>query len=426
MLFHPKRLFRRFFGDGAAGRLALVLSERRTARNYASAIRRLRRKAGKDVIRVVFYTNEPQKWSYESLYRELEASPLFEPIIVVVPRYSVHLGKDHTRMSLEQQFDFYKERGYHVEYGYKNGNYLDIKMFEPDIFFYLQLAEIPGVDNPESVSEYALTCYCPYSFSLTDYPKEYLQRFHRLLFRYYVVHELTRERFEGYAKDNSKNCVAVGYPKLDVYFKDVRADADKYWRDPAKFRIIYAPHHSVEKRFFFSTFPETHSLILDLARKTSDRTTWIFKPHPMLKVAVMHAGLMTEQELDEYYRSWAQIGQVYDQGDYFDVFRSSDLMITDCASFLAEYLPSGHPLIRLINPKSCPLDKLGSRFSDCYYNVHDKEELMKAFGELVIDGNDYLGAHRKELAGSLIDPQQTAAKKIVRDLMDLLDLGKAS
>lgn len=366
---------------------------------------------------MVFYTNEPQKWSYESLYRALESNPHFEPLIVVVPRYAVHMGKDHTRMALEEQFDFYRERGYRVEYGYKDGRYLEIASFRPDIFFYLQLAEIPGIDNPEMVSKYALTCYCPYSFPLTDHRKQYLPRFHRLLFRYYVPHEWTRERFEGYAKGNAKNCVVVGYPKLDVYFRETAPDADKFWKNPSKVRIIYAPHHSVKDVFLFSTFQYNHQFILDLAKRMSDRTTWIFKPHPMLKGAILRAGMMMEEDLDAYYRSWSEIGHVYDQGDYFDIFKSSDLMITDCASFLVEYLPSGHPLIRLINDRSCPLDKLGQTFSDCYYNVHDEEELKQVFDELVVDENDYLGTHRKEMAATLVDNRQTAAEKIVKDLM---------
>ena len=135
---------------------------------------------------------------------------------------------------------------------------------------------------------------------------------------------------------------------------------------------------------------------------------------------------MTEEEIETYYRSWAEIGRVYDQGDYFDIFKSSDLMITDCASFLAEYLPSGNPLIRLINPKSCPLDRLGNRFSDCYYNVHGEEELMQTFHDLVINGNDYLGPHRKEIAGTLIDPCQTSAERILKDLQKSLGIGQAA
>ena len=387
-----------------------------------AVLKRLRRtmREGKR-IRVIFYTNEPQKWSYESLYRAFESSPHFEPLVVVVPRYAVHIGKDPTRMPLEEQYAFYKDRGYHVEYGYEDGRYLDIKTFEPDVFFYLQLAEVPGIDDPEIVSKYALTCYCPYSFSLTDYRKEYLPRFHRLLYRYYVVHEWTRERFEGYAKGNSENCVVVGYPKLDVYFKDMAPDADKYWKEPSKVRIIYAPHHSVGEGhdfFRFSTFPDNHQVLLDLAKETRDRTTWIFKPHPMLRQAVTHAGIMTEEELDAYFRAWSEVGQVYDEGDYFDIFKSSDLMITDCASFLAEYLPSGHPLIRLVNSQSCALDKLGNRLSDCHYNVHSEAELRQAFEELVFRKNDYLASHRNEIAASMIDHGEKAADKVLRDLED--------
>ena len=426
VLFHPRRILRRILKLDAFEKMHQLFLERRVAREHSSMVRRLRKKVGKDRIKVVFYTNEPQKWSYDSLYRAFEQSPYFKPVVVVVPRYMAHIGKDHTRMTLEEQYAFYKDRGYHVEYGYENGRYLDIKTLGPDIFFYLQLAEIPGVDDPAIVSKYALTCYCPYSFSLTDYRKEYLPWFHRLLFRYYVAHEWTKERFEGYAEGNSRNCVVVGYPKLDVYFKDLPADADKYWEEPSKVKVIYAPHHSVKDSFLFSTFPATHQAIIDLARSTRDRTTWVFKPHPMLKWALMHAGLMTEADLEDYYRVWEEIGRVYDQGNYFDIFRSSDLMITDCASFLAEYLPSGKPLIRLINPASCPFDRLGSRFSDCYYNVHNEEELKPVFDELTIRGNDSMAAHRKEVADTLIDPRETAAEKILGDLQVTLGIVQAA
>lgn len=422
---HPKRILRKLFGKDRVERVSQSISAWRIARKHSFTVRRLRKKVNHSPIRVVFYTNEPQKWSYESLYRAFESNPRFEPLVVVVPRYAAHLGKDRTRMTLEQQYDFYRQRGYRVEYGYKDGRYLEIASFQPDIFFYLQLAEIPGVDDPAIVSKYALTCYCPYAFPLADYRKEYLQQFHRLLFRYYVVHDWTRDRFEGYAKGNSRNCVVVGYPKLDVYFKDSATDADRFWRDPSKVRIIYAPHHSVSDTFKFSTFPSNHGFILDLAKKATG-TTWVFKPHPMLRRSMMLAGVMTEKELEEYFREWAGISRVYDQGDYFDLFKSSDLMITDCGSFLAEYLPSGKPLIRLINDRSCALDRLGSGLSDCFYKVHDNEELKRVFDALVIDGNDPLAACRNEIAATLVDRSEPAARKIVRDLQNVLDLEDAS
>ncbi len=398
-------------------------------RNYNNVLCNLREKAKRgEKLKVIFYTNEPQKWSYESVYREFERSPFFDPCIIVVPRYRVHIGDDKTRMSLEEQYLFYKSRNYNVEYGYIDGQYIDIKSFHPDIFFYLQLAEIPGIDNPEIISRYALTAYCPYAFQLSNYKKEYLQNFHKLLFVYYVVHDLTIKRFESYKKGNSSNCISTGYPKLDVYHNRSICDIQlsNYWKDPQKIKIIYAPHHSFRKvksnTFQFGTFPKNYQLILDLAKKTSDITTWIFKPHPMLRSVIVKERIMSEEETKKYYDEWAKIGNLYDTGDYFDIFISSDIMITDCASFLAEYLPSHKPLIRLINPKCIEFDEVGQRLSKCYYNAHNNEELLSLFKSIVLNKEDYLKNQRIKLANTLVNPNVSASHIIINNILNRLHL----
>lgn len=397
--------------------------------NYNNVLRRLRKKVERnEKIKVIFYTNEPQKWSYESVYREFENSQYFEPLIIVVPRYRVHIGEDKTRMSLEEQYNFYKSRSYNVEYGYIDGHYIDIKSFQPDIFFYLQLAEIPGVDDPINISKYALTAYCPYAFQLSNYKKEYLQSFHKLLFVYYVVHDLTIKRFESYRKGNSLNCISTGYPKLDVYHNRSLSDIQlkKFWKEPQKIKIIYAPHHSFRKVksniFQFGTFPKNYQLILDLAKKTSDITTWIFKPHPMLRSVIVKEGIMSEEETKKYYDEWAKIGNLYDTGDYFDIFISSDLMITDCASFLAEYLPSHKPLIRLINPRCIEFDEFGQKLSKCYYNAHNNEELLSIFKSIIFNKEDLLKEQRISFANTLVNPNNSAAHVIYHDILNRLHI----
>ena len=392
----------------------------KTQHNYRRDLSSLRKKVRQgEAINVLFLTNEPQKWSYNSIYKEFEGSPYFNPVIIVVPRYRVHVGTDHTRMSLQEQFDFYKKRKYHVEYGYVDGKYLDLRTFNPDIVFYLQLAEIPGIDDPYIVSKFALTAYCPYSYQFSDYRKHYLDHFHKQLFVNYMEHELTLKRFDSYKKGNSKNCVVTGYPKLDVFFDEPKDDAGKYWREPGKFKIIYAPHHAYEDEntFRWGTFKENYMFILDLARQYSKETTWVFKPHPMLYSKIVRTGFMTEEGVNSYYDEWAKIGTLYDSGDYFDIFRSSDLMITDCGSFLAEYLPTHKPLIRLINKEGIALNELGERFADCFYNSHSNEELEHLFTEIAIRRNDYIQKERSKKVDALIDPTETAAHKILNDLL---------
>lgn len=395
--------------------------------NYRNDIKRIREKALRgEKINVIFYTNEPQKWSYGSVYKEFEKSPYFSPLILVVPRYRVHTGKDKTRMSLKEQYNFYKERNYNVEYGYINGEYVDIKKFSPDVFFYLQLAEIPDVDDPILISRFALTFYCSYAFQLANYGKQYLQKFHKLLYLNYLENDKTYEIVDSYRQGNSRNCLSVGYPKLDVYINKYESliDVSKYWTEPEKFKIIYAPHHSFQKTkgniFNFGTFPQNYKFILELARKSKSKTTWIFKPHPMLRYTIVSEGLMTDSEADEYYKEWAKIGKIFDTGDYFDIFKTSDLMITDCSSFLAEYLPSNKPLIRLINPKSIDFNIIGKQLSACFYSVHNNEELTSVFDDVVLNNNDYLTETRKEIANTLIDVNETAGRKIYNDLYNRL------
>ena len=391
--------------------------------NYQKVLKRLKEKIKTEKIKVIFLTNEPQKWTYDSLYREFEKSPYFEPLVVVVPRYNVHLGIDTTRMSLEEQFNFYNSRKYNVAYGYKNGEYVDLKTFAPDIIFYMQVNEVDGFDNPVQLSETALTSYVTYSSQITDYYKHYTQRFHKQLFVYFSEDKSIIDLYETYKKHNSANCVSVGYPKLDVYLNNNSdINVNQYWRSPDKYKIIYAPHHTFTKgcAFAFSTFPENYKFILDLAKKYSDSTTWIFKPHPLLKYKLLDEKCMSEEEVDKYYQEWINIGNFYDNGDYFDIFKSSDLMITDCASFLTEYLPSKKPLIRMINKNAAELNSYGQKVVSQYYQTHNNDELETIFRELVVNKNDYKKEEREKLISEVIDFNQPSAQKIVTYLLSVL------
>lgn len=150
----------------------------------------------------------------------------------------------------------------------------------------------------------------------------------------------------------------------------------------------------------------------------------MFKPHPMLRRNICLYGIMTEAEADEYYNEWARIGHLYDNGDYFDIFKSSDLMITDCCSFLAEYLPTHKPLIRLVNKEGLAFNELGGRLSNCYYNVYNNEELLHVFDEVVNRRNDYLRDDRNRIADSLVDREVPASLRIYEDLLCRIKDGK--
>lgn len=385
-------------------------------KNYNKKIKQIKNYPTEKRIRVLFYVTENSKWGYQSLYDELEKDDNFEPLVVVSLLTGVHKGKDKTRNNLEENYKFFKSRGMNVEYAYKNSKYLDLRIFHPDIVFYEQPWGLPNKYKPHNVSRYALTCYCPYGYSMMQEVQGYKQNFHKFIYRFFVNAELTVKRYETFKKGNSKNCVAIGYLKFDEYLNNNMIDTQKIWKISDKFKIIYAPHHSFEENSLkLATFQYNGKFILSMAKKHPE-TTWIFKPHPQFKFAVLSNKIMTEQELDNYYKEWEEIGKIYTQGDYIDIFKSSDLMITDCYSFLGEYLPTMKPLIRLINDKSIKLDLLGEKIVEGYYNVNNNEELEKSFIDLADNKNDYKIQQRQAFIPNIIDFNESCAKKILKNL----------
>lgn len=390
-------------------------------KHYQKILKRIQKNIKKKPIKVVFLVAENSKWGYQSLYEEFESNKHFEPVIVVSYLKNTHKGKDKTRINLEENYNFFKSRGMNVEYGYKNHKYIDLKVFKPDMVFYEQPWELPKLYKPFKVSRFALTFLSPYSFQIFDYKSDYMQKFHKFLFKYFVTSEINIQRFESYKKGNSSNCINVNYVKLDTYLDNKNIDVGKIWKDSSKIKIIYAPHHSFEANGInAATFKDNGKFILEFAQSHPE-TTWIFKPHPRFKYALEANNIMSAVDIENYYKAWEKIGKIYEQGDYFDIFRSSDLMITDCCSFLGEYLPTGKPLIRPIKTGSVPLNKLGVEITKGYYETSNNNELKNTLISLFDEKNDYKKNIRNNILHTKLIINEKSSKTIIKYLLNILE-----
>lgn len=355
---------------------------------YKAKIKQLCKINGTRKIRVLFYVCENSKWCYQSLYDLLASSKMFEPVIIVSVLKHVSDANNNAHNILAENYNFFKSKGMNVEYGYKDNRYINLKNFSPDIVFYEQPYGLPRTHNPYAVSTFALTCYCPYGLSYFNYKDSYKFKFHYCLFKNFIDSEVNIARFETNINGASKNCIATGYSKLDVYHDEIKLCPENYWKDPSKIKIIYAPHHSFEANTaLLATFRQNGKFILQQA-KNHPETTWIFKPHPRFKLALAKNTIMSETEIEDYYSEWKKIGNVYTKGDYLNIFRTSDMMITDCCSFLGEYLPTGKPLIRPVNPGCLSLNELGEKVLEGQYQVCDNKELENIFEQLIAN-NDF-------------------------------------
>ena len=66
------------------------------------------------------------------------------------------------------------------------------------------------------------------------------------------------------------------------------------------------------------------------------------------------------------------------------MFRTSDWLITDCNSFLYEYLPTNKPVIHLINDKSVGHNEYGQKLISGYYPAKNIEETNQLLEQLLL------------------------------------------
>ncbi len=387
-----------------------------TAENYACKLTKLRQDFGRRKLKVGFLVCEQAKWQYQSLYDEFARSPYFEPEVLVTEMIISHRGKQNFYKTIDDCYNFFCSLGLNVRWAYDRAHkrYLTADELGVDILFYQQPWELADCQHPVIVSKSALCCYSPYGMHLVELADNYNRQFHLNLWQMFVENEWVIEHFSQQIKQKITNCVAIGYPKLDVYVDPVKPAAG------LKPLIIYAPHHSFEAHgLACATFENTGAAILQLARQYQDQVDWVFKPHPRFKTAVIKNKIMTEAEIDDYYAAWQKIGTIYEGGDYFGLFMRSSGMITDCCSFLGEYLPAGKPLFHLAGRENNFNDWAKSLICG-YYEISDIAALSKEFERVIIRRDDYKKDERLSKIPLLFDPHVKTAQKIVNHLCTVL------
>lgn len=372
-------------------------------------------------IKVAFLVNESSKWKYEALFSMLADDQRYSPIVLLTcADIDWQLNREERQAKLDSNKAFFGRRGFRCELAYdgQKDTAISLKKFHPDVVFYQHPWEISPCQSPLAVSKYALTFYVPYFLPTYGIPElECRQDFHRNLFCHVV---LNKDWVHYYAKYLGRDIYSgklmpLGHPMLDVYWqmahKKKVLEADRW--------VIYAPHWSIPhpkntNALNLSTFMETGRPMLEYALRHPE-IKWLFKPHPTLRTVLYK--ILPRQEVDDYYAQWERLGKVCYNGDYVELFFESQALITDCDSFLIEYVFSGNPIIHLkhdgYNVESrSPFVEL----FETYYKVYTADELESTIDYVVIKQNDPNKQRRLELMKSLELCRNDCSSKIVKYL----------
>lgn len=428
----PTKDFRRQFRE-LCNKCDDEVKVNRIQKSYHNVIKRLQKKYKKDKIKVIFLNTSASKFAYKYIYREFADNPNFEPLVLIYP-YEFYVNSntqtvDYIHM-LDENYAFFRKNNYNVQIAFDKNtkNYIPLQKYNADIVFYEQpyYDAIPKLFRVENVYKKCLTMFCSYGSQITNSGCDYLSKTYPQLFRYFLDNSfikdflITKKRFKG------NNLEVVGQSKLDTYLEAVDY-TKQIWKSKNKKRIIWAPHFSFFESSIlrFGTFDWNYEFMYDFA-KAHQEYEFILKPHPEFRRFIETSGLMTLSELEEYYNKWTSLpnAQVYEYGEYFDMFRTSDVMITDCNSFLYEYLPTLKPIIHLIRETSVGHNKFGKEIIKGYYPARNLEELQNTINDIICAGEDPLLETRKYIVKNVLSQPEEGTAKYITSLIDKILIRK--
>lgn len=381
-------------------------------KNEKKVLKKLRKKYGKEPLRVAFLCNESEKWKCQSLYDLLLKNKNFHPYILATKtNANEHTTYPMTSKHVIKTHDFFKKKNMETYFAYdiKKECFIPIEEFKPDIIFYQAPWYNETSQGPVIASKYALTYYVPYFIANVASDMEYNLRFHQYLHKHYILNDIIKDFYSPKMKNMGKNLHVVGHTQLDYFFLNNKQNTLKKY-------VIYAPHWSINyPRENYATFEWSGKYILEFA-KSHPEINWIFKPHPALERRLETENILNKEEIKKYWQEWADIGIVCETGDYLDLFLQSYAMITDCGSFLTEYFLTENPVIHLVSKTSAGYNPSVDKITKSYYQAHNTEELKNYLEEVILKKSDKRKQERLNLLKELGLKNNYCAKNIIDDI----------
>lgn len=357
---------------------------------------------GKEKVKVAFFLIHESVWKYDVLYDLMLQNPRFEPVVFVCP--AVNFGFENMLFEMNKSFEAFKKKGYNVIKTFDNetGEYLDIKnTFSPDIIFFTNPYE-GLVDSRYYISAFpnTLTCYVPYAIMTTNYDAFYNVKFHNLVWRIFSETPIHKKIASQKQTNKGINNIVTGYPGFDRLLINKNPN-NAVWKSSKKGlkKVIWAPHHSMHELNKVSNFLEYFDVFLDLANTYKDQLQFAFKPHPLLRIKLENDLNWGKEKTDDYYNKWINLenGQ-FENSDYADLFLTSDALIHDCGSFMAEYLITGKPSLFMIRNESVMKEwsEFGEKAIAVHYQSRNKQQLITFIENVILEENDFMKEIRND------------------------------
>lgn len=388
---------------------------------------RLKEKAkNNEKIKVLFICHRPAVWgSLKSVYQALKQDTNFEVTILAIPNKKElpEMGLEHEIYESEGAEEFWKGENCVCGYNYDTKEWIDPKSFSPDYVFCQQPYNVAKSELYKSwmIGQYARLCYVAYA---TDFigagvleetsPKDYLQN----VYAYFTQNSIDDKLINNILRTQGNiftKTQMTGFPRYDdlAQYQGMESNVWNYPKSERHFRVLWTPRWCTNEGN--CSFFEYKDLMPDyiINHKEYD---FVFRPHPQAFKNWQRTGEMPIEECNQYearYEKAENMG-IDKERDYFSTIFSSDCLISDVSSFIADYFMTGKPIIYC--HKIDMFNELSSKMAEGFYWVKNWNELKDTLAMLQA-GEDPLKVKREQILRELGMDKQNAGEQIKEYLL---------
>ena len=311
-------------------------------------------------IRVMFLMSNTASWKVGPVFAQMMSDPEFEPIVVVCPNTNGHLSttSDHTA---DLACRYLETEGFaYIDLNGKSEveGRIEIQKIDPHLVFFTNPHRLVPKYLHDELLTSRLTCYVPYHHEVMEYGSnqdQYNKDSHNAFWRVFVPHEESRQSFKKTRIRSDTGVIVSGFPACETFLAPALPREPSPWKpqEKPKLRIIYAPHWLWNSDIKMATIDTYGEAMMRLAEKHCADVQWALRPHPMLKPKLMKESEWGPQRTEDFFAFWkrSDFCQIHEE-DYVPLFKTSDAIIHDSGSFLAEYLYLKKPVLYLMTEQT--------------------------------------------------------------------------
>ena len=369
-------------------------------------------------IRVMFLVFDYNQWFLSKLYFSMRADNDFKVLpIVVLPN---ELKSEN--LATEETIKYFNSQGIECIEGIESdtGEAVIIKALKPDLIIYQQPPFLKSDYTPTKLSEIALTCFVEPSFETrkTEHFNGFIKDRLNNTWQTYSANQYSLKPF--------KNVTVAGFTMYEKYGQETNQSFENLWNTPSSVennRIVYVPSFILNDTFNSTKFKEQQSFMYDYI-STHPQYSFVIIPDMKYKQQCLDNKVMTEEEYNNYFIKLNALPNV-NLSEYsyaIDVFKTSNVLVTDSLTTAVNYFPTGKPIIFINNKhKDTVFNEIGEKIFKTFYKLSSKDAIDIVIEDLLLAQNDYNFKQRYAILGKYSEYFNTnATDYIIEDLKNKL------